>query len=111
MAIVTLPIVQGTDENWDLQANTPLGPASGNSSLLETDIYTADLWHGGNSPTMFEPAIAWLSAATVNMAISATQSDALNYGVTYPVNVYRDRGSIHECIGTVNVVCLAAPSS
>ncbi len=109
--MITVPIVQGTDDSWDLVANTRIGPVTGVPSLYNTDTFTAELWMGGSTPGMLAPTITWLTSTTYNAAMTATQSQTLNYGVTYLVNVYRDRGSAHNCIGIFKVLCLPAPSS
>ncbi len=104
--MLKLFIVQGCDESWNLQANTNTAPASGDLALLITDTYTAKLWLGGSTPLLVAPTIVWLTVATVNMAISKVQSATLNRGVTYPVEIYRDRGAIHNCIGLFTMTCL-----
>ncbi len=109
--VLTVPIIQGTDENWNLTANTSFGPASGGASLLQTDTYTAELWVGGNATVMLTPTVTWLTISTFNLALTAAQSLLLQYGVSYPVNVYRHRGSAKNGIATFFVLCLPAPKS
>ncbi len=106
--MLSLAIVQNTDLDWNLQANTSTEAAY---DLLSTDTYSAKLWRGDRSPMLFAPTVTWVSASTVNMAISDTQSGSLNQGTTYTVNVYRTQGSLFQCIGIVTMTCLPAPSA
>ncbi len=104
--MLNLEIVQGTDDSWDLRPRTQFGPTS---DLEETDVFTAKLWRGGNDVTLFAPAITWLTYSSLSMSITAAQSATLNYGVTYPVEIYRNRTGIKNCIGYLKVTCIPAP--
>ncbi len=101
-----IKIVQGAAIHQPLQARTKIGPAT---DLLSTDTFTAKLWLGGNTPLLFAPTITWLSYDMVVMIITAAQSTLLNYGVTYPVEIYRTANADPECIGIGSVTCIATP--
>ncbi len=85
---------------------TQFGPTD---DIEETDTLTAKLWRGQNDVLLFAPAVTWISASSVNVKITAAQSATLNYGVTYPVEVFRQRVAVKKCIGLFQVVCVPTP--
>ncbi len=104
--MLNLDIVQGTEDDWDLQPQTQFGPTT---DLEASDTFTAKLWRGGNDVTLFAPAVTWIAADSLNFEITAAQSSTLNYGVTYWVEIYRQRVATKNCIGLLHVTCVPAP--
>lgn len=74
----TLPIVQGTSRDFQLQANPITGDpysVTNPSPYVLTDVLSTDIWAGKGQPVLLSPGTAWIDVASAIFQIALNDAD------------------------------------